>query len=150
MFPPLDVFLTFSRCGLIVGVSVSPAECVLHQLPAAPPGSAESDDRRRRQQVSGGREQPAQAAGVQLRRHQAHEAHLDVLSGKPHSERRSCKCAAVNKKDAASSGCAVLQPFSVAASLISLFVRWYSVCSRNFLLVLVCRTEAPWIYSTFS
>lgn len=147
--PSMFFLLSAAAVWLLVCLC-PPAECVLHQLPAAPPGSAESDDRRRRQQVSGGREQPAQAAGVQLRRHQAHEAHLDVLSGKPHSERRSCKCAAANKKDAASSGCAVLQPLSVAASLISLFVRWYSVCSRNFLLVLVCRTEAPWIYSAFS
>lgn len=158
VFPPLDVFpqlrrtesyfqLLWSDCWY---VCVPPAECVLHQLPAAPPGSAESDDRRRRQQVSGGREQQTQAAGVQLRRHQTHEAHLDVLSGKPLSERRGCECTTAHKKDVARSSCAMLQPLSVAAALILLFVHWYSVCSRNFLLVLVCRTDSPWIENAFS
>lgn len=58
------------------------AECLLHQLPAAPPRRAESDHRRRRQQVSGGREQQTPAAGMQLCRYQTHEADLDVHSGK--------------------------------------------------------------------
>ncbi len=60
-----------------------PAECVLHQLAAVSPGGAQPHDRRWWQQVSGGREQQTQAAGVQLRSYQTHEAHLDVHSGKP-------------------------------------------------------------------
>lgn len=64
-----------------------PAECVLHQFPAASPGSAESDNWWRRQQVSGGCEQQTQTAGVQLRSYQAHEAHLDVHSGKKKKEK---------------------------------------------------------------
>lgn len=63
-----------------------PAECLLHQLAAAPLGSSEPDHRRRRQQVSGGREQPAAATGVQLRLYQAHEAHVDVQSGKTRTD----------------------------------------------------------------
>lgn len=58
-----------------------PAECLLHQLPAAAPRRPEPHHRRRRQQVSGGRQQQAAATGVQLRLNQAHEAYLDLCTG---------------------------------------------------------------------
>jgi len=96
MWMPLITLNMFGKSFLLTPSLCFPAERVLHQLPAASPGSAESDNRWRRQQVFGRREQQTQAAGVQLRSYQAHEAHLDVHSGEPHPhshrEAHSHKC----------------------------------------------------------
>lgn len=126
-----------------------PAECLLHQLTAAPLGSSEPDHRWRRQQVSGGREQQTAATGVQLCLYQAHEAHLDVQSGKTHTD--WSLCARLNIQTAHSQVrhyklqlWACFTHFSSSA-LMSLwsrrFANWFS-CS--FLPVPLGWTNAPW------
>lgn len=69
------------RHRLVVQQFCFPAECLLHQLPTAPAGSAEPNHRWWWQQVSGGCKQQTSAPGVQLRGHQTHEAHLGVYAG---------------------------------------------------------------------
>lgn len=100
----------FGKRSILSPCLCLPAERLLHQLPAAPLGSSEPDHRRRRQQVSGGREQQTAATGVQLRLDQAHEAHLDVQSGKTHTQTGVCACvlafgAPIHEEDIANSSC---------------------------------------------
>lgn len=141
----------FGECSILSPCLCLPAECLLHQLAAAPLGSSEPDHRWRRQQVSGGREQPTAATGVQLCLHQAHEAHLDVQSGKAHTGRSlrvrlSIQTAHSQVRHHKLQLWACFTHFSSSA-LMNLWTRWFANrFSRSFLPVRLCWTNTPWCY----
>lgn len=139
--------------SLLTSFFCFPAECVLHQLPAAAPGSAESDNRWRRQQMSGGREQQTQTAGVQLRSYQAHEAHMDVHSGKKKTQTNEDNYIITTRSSmnkTTNSSCAQVLAISHPPFRCRLwsqwFANWYSVCSCN---VLLSRFECAFSFFFF-
>lgn len=146
--------VVFGKCSILSPCLCLPAECLLHRLPAAPLGSSEPDHRWRRQQVSGGREQQTTATGVQLCLCQAHEAHLDVQSGKTHTDwslrlRLGIQTTHSQVRHHELQLWACFTHFSSSA-LMNLWSHWFANWfSCSFLPVCLCWTNAPWCDGNF-